>query len=821
MLHNLILTAFRSLNKNKFFSFLNITGLAIGMSVFLLILLYVQTERSYENFNPDADNIYRVTLTTSVNGEEVFSSAENYPGVGPAFQEELPEVTGFARLYNLGYKNNVIITYEDATPEPIAFKQRKFLYADSSFLPMMGYKLLKGDVNTALAEPNTAVLSEKYASQYFGNEDPIGKMLRMQDDDFANELVRVTGVVKEGDQHSHLKFDVLFSYKTLYTRGEWAPGRYNESWQRKDMYTYIRVQPGTDAVGLQKKFDDIIEKYNPALAERNQKDVLGLQPIKSIHLTSNLSEEAEPNGDAKIVNFLALIGIFVLLIAWINYINLSTAKAMERAREVGVRKVMGAFKFQLVRQFLMESAVINLISIVLALGIVAIALPHFNILSGLSLTLNSLTSTWFLGSLAGLWLMGTALSGFYPAIVLSSFAPVTVLKGKLKNSLSGILLRKALVVLQFTASVALIAGTLIVYRQLDFMMNREIGMDIDQVLVVERPGISSRDRSEFNSSVDVFRNELKKNSAVTAIATSVTIPGKQREYKAVAKRYGASDDEQVTLRFNSMDYEFIDVFKMKIVAGRAFSEEFTNDPDTSAIISESAARLLGFKNNEDAVGQAIAIPGFRWNPIIVGVVNDYHQESLKKPLDPSIFYCTAYSGEFYSMRIQTSDLPGTIEHVRQAWTKAFPGNPMDYFFLDDYFNKQYDNEQKFGRLFSVFAGLAVIVGCLGLFGLSAYTASQRTKEIGVRKVMGSSESGIFVLLSKEYMKLIMLSIVIAVPLVWLAMESWIATFPYQTTISALEFVIAGLSVLIVSLSTVSFQTLKAARNNPVDSLRQE
>jgi putative ABC transport system permease protein len=378
-----------------------------------------------------------------------------------------------------------------------------------------------------------------------------------------------------------------------------------------------------------------------------------------------------------------------------------------------------------------------------------------------------------------------------------------------------------LVVIQFTASVALIASTLIVYRQLDFMMNREIGMDIDQVLVVERPGISPRDRSEFNSSVDVFRNELKKSSSVAGVTTSVTIPGKEREYKAIVKKYGAGDDELVSLRFNSMDYNFIDVFKMKIISGRAFSEDFTTDRDTAVIISESASRLLGFKYVEDAVGQTLAIPGFRWNPIVVGVVNDYHQESLKKPLDPSIFYCNPYGGEFYSMRIQTSDLPGTIDHIRQSWTKAFPGNPMDYFFLDDYFNKQYDNEKKFGRLFSVFASLAVIVGCLGLFGLSAYTASQRTKEIGVRKAMGSSEGGIFFLLSKEYMKLIIVAIIIAVPLVWITMESWITSFPYQTTISPMEFIVAGLSVLIVSLSTVSFQTLKAARTNPVDSLRQE
>ena len=821
MLRNLLITAYRSLKKNKFFSFLNMVGLGIGMAVFLLITLYVRFERSYENFVPNSENIYRVTLTTYLNNELVIASAENYPGVGPAFKTELPEVESFTRLYNMGYKNNVIITREDAKPDPIAFKHRRFLYADSAFLPMMGYALVKGDAATALADPLTAVISEHYATMYFGEEDPLGKMLRLQDDDYNNELVKVTGVFRDLPANTHLKFDVLFSYETLYGRGDWAPGRYNLSWGRKDMYTFIQLRPGTDVKETEAKLPAVIAKYNPALKERNQNDVMTLQPLSSIHLTSNLAEEAESNGDARIVQFMALIGIFVLVIAWINYVNLSTAKAMERAREVGVRKVMGAFKSQLIRQFLMESAMINLFSLMIALVLMAIALPYFNTLSGLSLSLTTMLQSWFLILLFVLWLFGTLLSGFYPALVLSSFKPVSVLKGKLKNSLSGILMRKGLVTLQFIASVILIAATLIVYRQLNFMMSQDLGLNIDQVLVVERPGISPRDRQAFNSSVDVFRNEVKKSTAVTGMTTSVTIPGKQREYKAVCKRYGAPDDEQVTLRFNSMDYDFINVFGMKLLAGRAFSEEYPNDPDTAAIITESSARLLGYKTPEDAIGQTIAIPGFQWDPIIVGVVNDYHQVSLKKAIDPSIFYCTAHGGEFYSMRIQATDLPHTIAHVRQAWEKAFPGNPFEYFFLDDYFNKQYENERKFGKLFTTFAGLAVIVGCLGLFGLSAYTASQRTKEIGIRKVLGSSEQSIFMLLSKEYILLILVAIAVAVPVVWLGMNNWIDSFPYHTTISFMVFVIAGLVVFLVAMSTVSFQTMKAARINPVDSLRHE
>jgi putative ABC transport system permease protein len=821
MIRSLFLTAFRSLRKNKFFSFLNVIGLAIGMTVFLLIALYTTFERSYENFIPDAANIYRVSLTTYTNNELVMSSAENYPGVGPALAKELPEVISYARMYNMGYKNNVIITNEEARPQPIAFKQRRFLYADSSFIPMMGYALLAGDPATVLAEPFSAVISESYARMYFGSDDPVGKHLRLQDDDYNNELVKITGVFKDLPANTHLKFDVLFSYKTLYGRFDRALARYDQSWQRKDMYTFVKVRPDTDPVALESKFESIVKQYSPGLAERNQRDVLSLQPLREIHLKSNLAEEPEPNGDQKIVQILTLIGVFVIIIAWINYINLSTAKALERAKEVGVRKVMGALQVQLIRQFLVESALVNLLAVTTSLVLVAIFLPAFNSLTGLNFATVDLARPWFLTLVGLLWISGTLLSGIYPAIILSSFKPVTVLKGKLKNSMSGVALRKFLVVMQFMASVALIAGTFIVYRQLNFMMDQDLGIEINQVLVVERPGISSRERTAFNSAIDVFRDEVKKDGSVTAMTTSITIPGKQREYKALIKKYGAADDQRVSVRINSMDYDFLDVFRMKLVAGRAFSAEYLTDEDTSAIITESAAKLLGYEKPEDAIGQAVTIPQFQWSPIIVGVVNDYHQVSLKKAKDPTLFFCTRYGGEFYSFRLKTTDMATSVSHVRKSWEKAFPGNPFDYFFLDDYFNQQYANERKFGTLFTTFALLAMVVGCLGLFGLSAFSVVQRTKEIGIRKALGSSSPGIFILLSREYVKLILVSVLVATPLVWYGMKMWIETFPYHARVTADVFIISAVIVLLVSLLTVSFQTLKAARVNPVDSLRYE
>ena len=822
MIRNLLITALRNLRKNKFFSSLNILGLGIGMAVFLLIAQYVHFERSYENFIPGKENIYRVKLEVYNNNDLIMASAENYPGVGPALKNELPEVISYARLYNMGYKNNVIITNENAKPDPIAFRQRKFLYADSTFLPMMGYQMVKGNAKLALAEPFTAVISEKYARMYFGNEDPVGKALRLRDDDFTDELVKVTGVFKDLPSNTHLKFDVLFSYNSLYARGDWAIQRYREGWRRKDMYTFIQLQPGTDPKKTEAKLSAIVAKYKPELKESQQKQLLGLQPLKSIHLTSDLTEEQETNGNARTVFFLALIGIFVLVIAWINYVNLSTARALERAREVGVRKVIGAVKGQLISQFLTEAALINLLSVLIAWGLAFLFLNPFNKLSGLSLDQPYLVQPWFIILLLLLWLGGSLLSGFYPALVLSSFKPITVLKGKLKNNSRGILLRKGLVVTQFIASIALIAGTFIVYRQLKYMTSRSMGMNINQVMIIERPGIADTSQTVFNSSIDVFRNELRKNPAVQAVSASFTIPGKQREYKVMVKNYADTPADSTIARFNTTDYDFLDVFKMKLIAGRNFSKDFPKDPDTSVIVTEKMSKLLGYKTPQEAIGKKLLITQFGgWTPLIVGVVNDYHQLSLKKPLDPSFFTCSLYGGEYYSLRINTNNLSQTLKHVQQSWATAFPGNPFEYFFLDEYFNRQYESEKRFERLFIVFAVLAIIIGCVGLFGLSAYTATQRIKEIGIRKVLGASVPDITKMLSRDFLKLVVIAIIIASPLAWWVMNKWLQDFAYRINISWWIFVVAGTIALLIAMVTVSLQAIKAAIANPVKSLRTE
>jgi putative ABC transport system permease protein len=825
MIWNILVSAFRNLKKNYFFSLLNMIGLAVGTAVFLLIAQYTRFERSYEDFVPNRSNIYRVSLSTYAGGQLKSASAENYPAVGPELKKDVPEVISYARLYNMGYKNNVIITNESASPNPISIKQRRFLYADSAFLPMMGYEMIRGDRNSALAEANTAVISETQARLYFGNADPIGKTLHLHDDDSNDELARVTGVFKDIPVNSHIKFDVLFSYKTLYQRGNWALGRYNQSWRRTDMYTYVALRNGTDPKLLQSKLSSIIEKNKPELKENHQVEALALQPLKDIHLRSDLAEEFELNGSATTVFFIGLIGIFVLVIAWINYVNLSTARALSRAKEVGVRKVAGASKSQLILQFIVESALLNLCSVILAFGIMSACLTYFDELSGLSISTGYLLQPWFLLLSAGVWVIGTLMAGFYPALVLSSFKPVTVLKGLLKNTERGVFLRKALVTAQFGTSVALISGTFIVYSQLHFLLHQQLGMNLSQVLWTDRPGIAAngtKDRVGYSAQIDRFRDELRKSPDIEAVTSSITIPGFLRENKVTAKRYGVSNGDSISANFNSMDFDFLNVFKMKMIAGRAFSKTYPKDPDTSVIVTATAAKLLGFKTPNDAVGKLIELPQFdAWKPLIVGVVNDYHQVSLKKPLEPGIFACWPYDGEYYSIRVRTANIDQAVRYVEKTWNTVFPGNPFEYAFLDDYFNRQYANEQRFEKLFRAFATLAILISCLGLFGLSAYAASQRVKEIGIRKILGASLMDITLMLSRDFLTVVIVSILIASPLAFWAMHSWLENFAYRIDISWWIFVGAGLISLLIAVITISFQAIKAAMANPIKNLRIE
>lgn len=819
MFKNLFKITFRSLLKNKVYSFINVFGLAIGLAGAILILHYVSFESSYDSFQPEADNIYRVSLEIYQNGEYVFHSAENYPPVGPTMVKDFPEVIEWSHLYNMGAKNNVVITYESAPGEPVKIKHKRFLYASPTFLKMFGAKMIDGDAETALSEPLTMVISESTAKKYFGNENPIGKRLRLKDDDFNDENCLVTGVFEDVPENTHLKYDVLISTPTLYSRFDGANTRYNTGWVRKDFYSYIKVAEGTDIEALESKLPAMVDQYMPGLKQNGGENVMHLQPLRKIHLESNLSDEAELNGNGDSLLYLSIIAVFIVVIAWVNYVNLATSRSLDRAREVGIRKVLGSLKAQLIGQFLMESFVVNILAIVVMAMIIAIVLPSFHAISGVpeSIKIWENQMVWLV--LAGVFVVGSLLSGFYPAMVLSSFKPSQTLKGQFRTSGKGVVLRKLLVVFQFAASAALIIGTFTVYQQMNYLKSADLGFDTEQVIVVERAAIT--DRQNRNNQIVTFTEELKKNSNIMAVASSGVVPGKKIRFKADVRSYTAPQGETYPLNFVGGDYELLETLGMEVMAGRDFSRDFPSDPDTAALVTRSAVTQLGFENPEDIINQPIVAENFGATVLVVGVVEDYNHESLHIKTIPSVFILQPFWAEYFLIKTQQQNIPQALAAVENQWSVSFPGNPFDYFFLDEFFDRQYRSEEQFQSLFSVFSVLAIVIGCLGLFGLSAFTAMKRTKEIGIRKVLGASMPNLFYILSKEFVVLILISNLIAWPIIYFVMNRWLQGFEYRIESNFLFYILATVMVLVIAMITVSFQMVKSSKLNPVDSLRYE
>ncbi|MEP1032177.1 ABC transporter permease [Ekhidna sp.] len=820
MIKNYLLTSFRHLLKQRFFTFLNVLGLAIGLCAFWLINHYVSYERSFENFMENGDDIYRVQLDVYRNGELIYKSSENYAGVGAAMMEEFPEVIDFARLYNMGSKNNVIITWENGPNGPVVFKQQKFLYADASILRLFSYEMVHGDRDNALEEPFTIAISETMAKNYFGDENPLGKTLRLEDDDFNDEPCIVTAVFKDHPNNTHLKFDVLISFPTIYGRYDGALARYKTGWGRKDYYTYVRLAEGVNPNELERKLPELVSKFKPELAEQNGEDVLLLQPVKDIHLNSRLTDEAEINGNGEAVGYLAIIAWFIIIIACINYVNLSTAKSVERAKEVGLRKVVGSQKLQLIIHFLIESSIIFLLAILVGLILVLLVNPFFNDIGGTPSSYLIWTQPWFWISALIFWIGGSLITGFYPALVLSSFKPVEVLKGQFKGKGEGILLRRALVIMQFTTSVALIIGTLIVYEQMSFMQNQDLGYSTEQIMVVERP--STRDTSNVQARNDYmsFKDGLADQPMITGVAGSGMLPGKKLRFKTQIRKLDQEPDAATTFAISSMDYELFDLINMEMVAGRNFSRDFIKDPDTAIVVNEYGARALGY-SPEEIVGKYVSIDQFRWKPQVVGVLKNIHNESLQESMQPLGFFLQQYNHEYMMIKMSTHNIAATVDAVKAQWDQSFAGNPFEYFFLDSYFDSYYQSEKSFRDLFLIFTILAILIGCLGLFGLSSYTAVQKTKEIGIRKVLGSSTSGIIKLMFKDFLILIGIANLIAWPTAWYFLSGWLDNYPYHVSINFMFFGFAALMVLLIAFLTVSFHTFKTAQLDPAKTLKYE
>jgi putative ABC transport system permease protein len=800
-------TALRSLLKNKVFSFLNIFGLAIGMACCMVIFQFVTFERSYDKFHSNHENLYRVQYNYYKNGSTIFECAAAVPAVGKAMRDNFPEVEEYA----IAYPSSGIVTYQDKN-----FREEKIQLATPSWLTMFNWNLIRGDVNTALDGPKKMVLTESAAKKYFGNEDPVGKYINWANGWFTADYL-ITGIVADVPENSHVKFSMLASHATL---REPSDGNSETGWGWYDHNTYVSLQPGTDPAEFDKRFAEYLyDLKGEEFEERSFLQEFLLQPVTDIHLRSDLLQESEPeeNGDAQSVYFLGILAIFILIIAWVNYINLASAKSMERAKEVGVRKVLGAYRGQLIRQFIVESVIVNLLAAILSVAIVALVLPYFNELtnSPLSLTLIFNSGTWLL--VVAVFLGGAFLSGLYPAFVLSSFRPIVVLKGKMTSSSRGNLLRKGLVTFQFFASVCLIAGTFIVYKQLEFLKNKDLGFDMEQTLVLQGPSVINRD-VPFESFVESFKTEAMRGSDIKGFSTSTNVPGDEIFWTNGAKRTEQPDTEFKTIYNVAIDYDYVPNYNITVAYGRNFDPGFATDT-AAAILNVAATEFLGFGSPESAVGQKVTHEGIE--KTVVGVLDNYNQMSLKTKVSPILYRLNKASNSFFSLKLQTSNPGQTTERVQAAWDTFFPGNPLDYFYLDGFFNRQYANEDQFGTVFSIFSVLAIIVSCLGLFGLSAFSALQRTKEIGIRKVLGASISNILLLLSREYMWLVLIAVLIGVPFTYFFMDLWLSDFAYRTDMGWLTFLAAAVIIFVVSIATVSYQTLRSAKADPSRTLRYE
>jgi putative ABC transport system permease protein len=803
MFKNYLLTTIRNIARRKGFSVLNILGLSIGLAASLLILQYVKDELSYDDFHTKADRIYRIEFDAYRNGQQIFRCATAFPKVAPMLKTDLPEIEDATRLY-LRYGGGVV-RYED-----ISIKEDNLFQAEQNFFTIFSYPLIDGEAR--LDQPNTAIIEKETARKYFGEASPVGKRIRFGD----NEEYEITGVM-ESPETSHLKFSFLFSYPTLVTL--WGKG-FEEAWGWYDFYNYALLKPGSDPKALEAKFPAFIKKHGGREGEEERTKFV-LQPLTEIHLYSDLIQEARVNGNGDAVYFLLGIALFILVIAWINYVNLATARAVERAKEVGIRKSIGAFRTQLMGQFVAESVVINLAAALIGLGLVYAAIPFFNQMTEKKLSFSIFTDVNLWLSLALLFVIGSFLSGFYPAFVLSSYQPAKVLKGAMKGSREGLILRKVLVIGQFAASVALITGTLIVYRQLQYMQNRELGIDIEQTLVINAPGYLSVD-SLYKNYLQAYRNSIASHPDVKNFTATSEVPGNLIFWTNGAKRVGDDDNQRNQMYIMGVDQEFFQTFGNKFLAGRGYSKEFTGD-SLSVVLNKKAVEIFNLKSPENAIGQRIQMGGDTVRlRTVVGVVDNYHQEGLKQDFRPTAFFLQGAPRSYFCIKLDTKNLSHTLTFLKEQYATVFPNNPFDYFFLDTFFNRQYKNERKFGSVFGFFAGLAIFVACLGLFGLASFTAAQRTKEIGIRKVMGSSVPNIFLLLSRDFLTLVLIGNLIAMPLIWLVMDQWwLNGFVFRISIGASVFVIAAVLTTVIALVTVSYQSLSAAMMNPVKSLRYE
>lgn len=808
MLKNYFKIAWRNIKSHKAYAAINILGLAIGIAACLLILQYVAFELSYENFQQKKDRIYRVQQDRFDNGKLSTQWAAGAYAVGNSFKESIPEIEDYVKVVPTGR-----VTAE-VNNQPLKFE--KIFFATNSYFDVFTIPMVGGNKATALKEPFTAALSETTAKKIFGTTNVVGKPLKLN----RNTDYTITAVYKDAPSNTQIKPDMLLSYATFKKWNTDSSGNNGPetAWLWDGCLTYLLLREKADPAVVEKKFIPIVEKATGAdMKKYNAGVIYHLQKFTDIHLYSHYMMEPGENGDGKTVYLLLGIAFFIVIIAWVNYINLATARAINRAREVGIRKAIGSYRIQLIVQFLSESAVLNGIAVLLALTIVLVSIPGFNAISGQNISFSLLSDSKFWLGLLGLFVIGVFFSGLYPAFVLSGFRPIDVLKGKLGSSKQGTLLRKSLVVFQFAASLFLLIGTLTVYRQIQYMRKQSLGINIDQTLIIPPPivGIDST----FLQKITAFKQDLQQQTAIKNITVSTSIPGEAVGWNAGGiKLVGADESTQKQYRVIGVDYDYLKNYGLKIISGRAFDKSFGSDKH-SVIFNRKAVEQLGFNKPEEAIGKRIDFWGDQYT--IEGVAENFHQQSLREAFEPLIIRLIPDVNGSISIKTAAANASQTITQAKAEWSKFFPGNTFEYFFLDEHFDEQYKADKRFGKVFGLFTGLAIFVACLGLFGLASFTTLQRTKEIGIRKVLGASVPSILKLLYREFAWLLLIAFIVAVPVAWLTTSKWLQGYAFRIDIHWAYFVLPFITIIAIALITVSFQSIKAALANPVKSLRTE
>ena len=790
MFRNYLKVAIRNLVRRKAFSLLNIFGLAIGMACSILIFLWVQDELSYDKFNANANTIYRITCNVT----DVKAAVIPIP-MAPALQKSIPAIKAATRVS----ATNIIFSIGNKK-----FEEKHAYYADSNFLQIFNYPLVAGNKNTVLHNPDGMLITEDMAKKYFGNEQPIGKVIRM-DNDITNHDLIVEGVLKNIPGNSHLQFDMLLPWN------RYANATRSDSWGNFDVYAYVQLDehfaPTPAALKqLEQRMDDIHERND----ETHTRGSFFLQPVTGIHLHSdNLLLDVEGQGSIEYVTIFSLVAIFILVIACINFMNLSTALASQRAKEVGLRKTIGALKFQLVAQFMGEALLLSLIALIIAIGLTYLLLPAFNTLASKTISLN-LLNTKIISGLLGTALLTGLIAGSYPAFYLARFQPVKVLKG-LKIQGKGNMLRGSLVVLQFTVSIVLIISTLVVYNQLQFIRNRDIGFKKDNLLYIQMPQVG-----DLRNNTDALKAILNQTPGITNYTIINHLPTNLTTGTTTVGWPGKDPHQEVVVPHIAADENFIKTFGMQMLAGRPFNKLFATD-EKGYMVNETALKLMKL-TPANAIGKQIMLNDDTGQ--IIGVVKDFNFKAVHQAIEPLIIRYN-HEGGFLVLRANSASIGNIISETKNIFQRVFPNYPFTYSFVDEDIAKLYTSEQQMGKLFNVFSVLSIIVSCLGLFGLATFATQKRVKEIGVRKVLGASVTGIVSMLSKDFLKLVAISSVIAFPVAWWAMHQWLQNFAYHAAVSWWIFLLAAVLAVAIALATISFQAIKAARMNPTKSLRSE